>query len=158
MKTRRINVLDGIILLVVIGVIAVAAYKFGVVNREHSTGIADESNTMRYTMLVKGVRQMTVDAFHQGDKLYDEKTDTYMGEIIEVSHAPQKIVEIGQDGEFQEVEKLDYFDVTLTIEGPVLEKDRGYFASGTLELKTNSEFPVYTKYAKPNAQIIELIR
>jgi hypothetical protein len=35
------------------------------------------------------------------------------------------------------------------MEGPVVEKEEGYFVEGVVELKTNSEMNVVTKYAKP---------
>ncbi|MEI3523387.1 MAG: hypothetical protein V8Q36_04235 [Anaerotignum sp.] len=37
--------------------------------------------------------------------------------------------------------------MTLTLDGPVVEKDDGYFVDGVVELKANSEMEVYTKDA-----------
>lgn len=153
MKKGKINVVDIVVVVVLLVVVAIAAYKFGVVNRIQSTGITNEESMTDYTGVIKGVRQPTVDAFHIGDKMYDDKTGNYMGDIVDIQVAPQKVLELSPQGEYVEVEKLDYFNITLTLRGPVLEKDKGYFVSGSMELKTNSEFPVYTKYAKPNIQI-----
>lgn len=156
MKKRKMNPIDILVIVVILAVVLLAGYKFVVVNKIQSTGIAKEEKNMEYTGVVKGVRQPTVDAFHVGDKMYDDKTGVYMGEIKNIDSKPQKTVELLPTGEFSEVEKIDYFDVTLTLSGPILNKEKGYFISGTMELKLNSEFPVFTKFAKPNIQLTSI--
>lgn len=153
MKKRRMNTVDIMIIVVILAVVATAVYKFGFVNKRHSTGVAKEENMMEYTGIIKGIRQPTVDAFHIGDKMYDDKTGIYMGDIVNLEVEPQRTIELSPQGEYIEVEKLDYFNIKITLKGPILEKEKGYFVSGIMELKTNSEFPVYTKYAKPHMQI-----
>ena len=56
---------------------------------------------------------------------------------------------IAADGSVKQVEYPDYYSISLTIEGPVVEKEEGYFVEGVVELKTNSEMNTVTKYAKP---------
>ena len=56
---------------------------------------------------------------------------------------------IAADGGVKQVEYPDYYSISLTIEGPVVEKEEGYFVEGVVELKTNSEMNTVTKYAKP---------
>lgn len=155
-KKRKLNIVDLLIIVVIAAVAIIAVYKFGVVNQVRSTGLANEEKKMQYTALIKGVRQPTLEALHIGDKMYDDKTNVYIGEIVKIDFKPQKLMELGLDGNFVEVEKIDYFDVTMIIEAPILEKDNAYFVSGKVELKINSEFPVYTKFAKPNIQIISI--
>ena len=54
------------------------------------------------------------------------------------------------------VEYPEYYGVTLTLEGNIIEKEDGYFAEGTVELKANSEMEVYTKYAQPKMKVTSI--
>jgi len=91
----------------------------------------------------------TVNALNAGDKIFDEKTGICIGTIKEGNHAPYMKGVIAADGSVKQVEYPDYYSISLTIEGPVIEKEEGYFVDGVVELKTNSEMNTVTKYAKP---------
>ena len=146
MAKRKPNIEDILIIVVVVALCAVAVFKFGVVNQEQRT----------FTALIDEVRMATVNALHEGDKIYDEKTGICLGTITAVKHEPFLKNVLLNDGTIQPVEFPDYYSVTLTIDGPVVEKDEGYFVDGVVEMKANSEMNVATKYAKPVMKITSI--
>lgn len=153
MKKRKANIMDILILVIVLILICLAVYKFGVLNKKESTGLAEEQRQITYTAFLDDVRMATVNALHKGDKVFDDKTGTYIGTITDVTHAPKTKNVPGNDGKMILVEFPDYYTVTLTIQGDIVEKEDGYFAQGKVEIKGNSEMQVYTKYAKPKIKV-----
>ena len=149
MAKRKPNIVDILIIVVIIGLAALAVFKFGVVNKQEATGVGDAAETKTITAFIDEVRMPTVNALHEGDKVFDEKTGICIGTIKEVSHKPYMKGVIAADGSMKQVEYPDYYSITLMMEGPVVEKEEGYFVEGVVELKTNSEMNVVTKYAKP---------
>ena len=148
--------MDILIIVVVVALCAVAVFKFGVVNQKESAGVDASEEQRTYTALIDEVRMATVNALHEGDKIYDEKTGIFLGTITAVKHEPFLKNVLLNDGTIQPVEFPDYYSVTLTIDGPVVEKDEGYFVDGVVEMKANSEMNVATKYAKPVMKITSI--
>ena len=149
MAKRKPNIVDILIIVVILALAAPAVFKFGVVNKNEAARVSDAAETRTITAFIDEVRMPTVDALHGGDKIFDEKTGICIGTITEVSHKPYMKGVIAADGSVKQVEYPDYYSVSLTIEGPVVEKEEGYFVEGVVELKTNSEMNTVTKYAKP---------
>ena len=148
MAKRKPNIVDILIIVVVVALCAVAVFK--------SAGVDASEEQRTYTALIDEVRMATVNALHEGDKIYDEKTGICLGTITAVKHEPFLKNVLLNDGTIQPVEFPDYYSVTLTIDGPVVEKDEGYFVDGVVEMKANSEMNVATKYAKPVMKITSI--
>ena len=89
MAKRRPNIIDLLILVVVVALVAVGVYKFGVVNQKESAGVTAEASKVTYTAFIDDVRMATVNALHVGDTMYDAKTNTYIGTITDVQYAPK---------------------------------------------------------------------
>ena len=87
MAKRRPNIIDLLILVVVVALVAVGVYKFGVVNQKESAGVTAEASKVTYTAFIDDVRMATVNALHVGDTMYDAKTNTYIGTITDVQYA-----------------------------------------------------------------------
>lgn len=156
MAKRKPNIVDILIVVVIVALAAVAVFKFGVINQQEATSIGDEAEQTTYTAFIDEVRMATVNALHEGDQIFDEKTGIYLGTIQKVSHAPYKKGVIAADGSIKQVEYPDYYSVNLTIQGPVVEKEEGYFVEGVVELKINSEMNTVTKYAKPVIKVTSI--
>ena len=156
MAKRKPNIVDILIVVVVIALAVVAVFKFGVVNKEEASGVGDAAVQRTYTACIDEVRMPTVNALHEGDKVFDEKTGICVGTITAVSHEPFMQNVLQKDGVVRPVELPDYYNVNLTLEGPVMEKAEGYFVEGIVELKVNSEMDVVTKYAQPVMKITEI--
>ena len=149
MAKRKPNIVDILVIVVIIALAGLAVFKFGVVNKQEATSVDAAAETRTVTAFIDEVRMPTVNALHEGDKIFDEKTGICIGTIKEVSHKPYMKGVIAADGSVKQVEYPDYYSISLTIESPVIEKEEGYFVEGIVELKTNSEMNTVTKYAKP---------
>ncbi len=156
MAKRRPNVIDILIFVVVVALIGLVVLKFGVVNKKESNGITAEANKVTYTAFIDDVRMATVDALHIGDNVYDKKTRTCIGTITDVQYAPKMKNVIDNTGNTILVEYPDYYGVTLTLEGNIIEKEDGYFADGVVEIKANSEMEIFTKYAMPKMKVTSI--
>ena len=149
MAKRKPNIVDILIIVVVIALAALAVFKFGVVNKQEATGVGEATEMRTVTAFIDEVRMPSVNALHEGDRVFDEKLGICIGTIKEVSHKPYMKSVIAADGSVKQIEYPDYYSITLTMESPVVEKEEGYFVDGVVELKVNSEMTVITKYAKP---------
>lgn len=156
MAKRKMNIVDILILVVILALAALAVFKFGVVNKNESAGVGEAAEQVTYTAFIDEVRMPTVNALHAGDQVFDEKTGICLGTIKEVNHTPYLKGVIASNGQVKQVEYPDYYSISLIIEGPVIEKEEGYFVEGVVELKVNSEMNVVTKYAKPVMKVTSI--
>lgn len=156
MAKRKPNIVDVVMILVLAAVCVLAIYKFGFVNSRESAGVEAEATKREYTAFIDEVRMATAEALHKGDLIFDDKTGICIGEIKDVSYAPMMKGVIAADGTVKQAEYPDYYGVTLTIEGSIIEKDEGYFVDGVVELKANSEMNTFTKYAMPVIKITSI--
>lgn len=153
MAKKRPNIIDILILVVVIVLAALAVYKFGYVNQKESHGITADGQKITYTAVLDDVRKPTIDALHVGDTMFDDKSGKPIGVILDIQSAPKMKNVVGAEGNSLLVEYPSYYTVTLTLESDIIEKEDGYFASGSVELKGNSIMRVFTKYAQSNMRI-----
>ena len=135
---------------------AAAVFKFTVVNQRESAGVGDAAAQMSYTARIQQVRMVTINALHEGDLVFDEKTGVCVGTIKGISHEVHTKNVLQQDGTTRAVEYPDYYNVFLTLEGPVIEKEDGYFVDGLVELKANSDFKIQTKYVQTTMRITSI--
>lgn len=156
MAKRRPNVVDILILLTLVAVVVLAIVKVGVVNRVESSGVDEAAIKTTYTAFVDKVRMATVEALHEGDLIFDEKTGICIGEIKTVAYEPLFHNLPDGAGGMVQAQYPDYYRVTMTIEGSVIEKEDGYFVDGVVELKVNSEMNAFTKYAKPVIKVTNI--
>jgi len=156
MAGKRPNIVDILIMLTLVGVVMLAVLKTGVVNQTESSGVEEAAEKTTYTAFVDKVRMPTVDALHEGDLIFDDKTGICIGEIKGVEYEPLFYNLPDGNGGMVRAQYPDYYRVTMTIEGSVIEKDEGYFVDGVVELKINSEMDAFTKYAKPTIKVTNI--
>ncbi len=154
MAKRKANFMDIILFVVLIALVVLGAYKMIVVNKDGGGEDGIIGQMMEYDAVIDKVRMVTVEALHEGDLVFDEKTGLCVGTIQDVSYTPMLENIPDGNGSYYTVEHPDYYTVTLIIEGDILEKEEGYFAQGVTELKINSEMNIYTKYAAPVMKIM----
>lgn len=131
----KVNLVDLAVLLA----IAALAVRFGygaVLRRvEASTAVPQ---VMEATFLVSEVRQPTIEMLKPGVKLYDSKSNAYLGEIVAVRAEPSTLV--GPGGEFKSATRSDLF-VTVTGSGRVTPNG---VTLGGLELKVGRSLSLKT--------------
>jgi len=157
MKKKKLNIIDIIVVIAIFAIIGVAVLKFAFIDKKSGLGVKQAYKDLEYIASIVNIRSMTAEAFHIGDKVYDEKKGTYMGKIKDIKVEPYKVNEVKSSGEFVQAEKKGYYTVFLTIESTAVDKDSGYYLSGTLDLKINSEYEVVTKFVKTTAKVTDIL-
>ena len=131
----KLNIIDFIALVVVFLLIAGVGYKFVFSGGKNITNNPD---LLQYTVSITDVRNYTVEALKINDKVYDSKTDTYMGKIIGKEVKPYKEYITKTDGNVVLAEKPTRFEVLLTLEVPGVENATGFLASGKRDINRQS--------------------
>lgn len=148
----KVSIIDIIVILAIV----VAA--FGVYNRFASANSKVETVTqsIEYTMIVKGVRQGTVDALGKGGQVFEATTKEYFGEIVETDYAGAVDYEEMQNGEIKNVELPEKYDVTVTVRIDGKVNDSGYYTGSNAVLNVGSRHIFYSKYAKTTGEIMSV--
>lgn len=150
---KKINIIDVLILLLIIGLIFAMYIKFGV--REHTKAEADFI-TIEYTMKVSSVRKYTVDLLKVGDYVYDSQTKIVIGFIskIEVENSIETVET--SDGRVVNAVNPNKYDITLTILCDGMETDKGYYASRSIDIKVGDDKQIETLYVKTYGTIMSM--
>lgn len=146
----KVSLIDIFVLLFAL-VMAFAVYLRFFSNE--TTSIRADSDTFTYAVKVEGVRQWTVDGFHEGDKMWDSDHDTYIGTITSVRAEPSVGEFTLADGSYKMAPREGRYDVYLTVEAEGLISNGRYYASRTYEVGTNSGIYFYTKYCSVSATV-----
>lgn len=131
----KISIIDIGVLLLIVALLGGVYYKFFMVDKDNN---AAKFDTIEYKVLVKEVRQQSVDAIEIGADIYDVKTDTPMGKIISKEALPATDQLTKADGTVVIAEKPGKFNVLVTIQVPGIETKYGFRANGRMDI--NREF------------------
>jgi hypothetical protein len=154
---RRMNAIDLIIILFIIGGILVLGLKLGTFNT--SSGVGEDIRMEKAVIVLKveNVRAATVDALKMGHMILSEETNSIIGPIIDLDVHPF-IDDIEMvDGRIIFAEVPDKYTIFVSMESLMLERETGYFSEGITEMKVNSMFKFYTKYVSTSGRIEEII-
>lgn len=149
----RISIIDIGVLLLIIALLGGVYYRFFTVDRNHN---AAKFDTLEYKILVRAVRQQTVDAIETGAEIYDVKTDASMGKIInkEVLPATEQLTKA--DGTMVIAEKPERFNVVVTIQVPGVETEYGFRANGRIDLNRESQMVLDTRMLMVETKVIDV--
>jgi hypothetical protein len=118
----KVNLLDLIIVVVVIAVVGRFGYKWYQGRHAVTTG---EAKTVQMTVRLPAVSDSTLKALHEGDEVFDSKSNTLLGKIIALRSEPTWIT-----GATQEYKSQVIFDAYVTIEGPGRTSPNGTTMNG----------------------------
>ena len=145
----KISIFDIIILLLALAVSAGTFYKF----RSDRTNVEGGQKTLVYTVRIPNVRDFTLQYYEVGQRCFDTKSGEEIGKIVAVRHEPFWDVYQDMRGNALLVEIPDKIKIEIDVETLGLETDRGYYASGTYELKAGSDIFLSTKYVDVSAVV-----
>ena len=143
MKKFRLNWIDALIVVLVIGLVAGTYMKFRVSDK---TSVTEPQSTITYQVQLLNVRQYTVDLLHEGDHLYDSESGKDIGVIQSVEVAPATSLAQNQEGELNWAETDDRYDLILTVEGQGTVSNNVYTINHTYTLNVGSFRQFQTKY------------
>lgn len=110
----KVNLLDLVVLLAVLAVAGRFGYGRWQGQQAAPTG---EDVTLKVVMRFAAVAEPTLKWVKVGDKIYDSKSNTFMGEVTEVRHEQAVVVTTDDDGRTYEHLSKNRFDFFVTVGG-----------------------------------------
>lgn len=144
-----ISIID-VIVVVVVAILGVAIYARFFSESETPVARNDE---FTYTLLVRNVREATVNSIHKGDKIYSTANNTEIGVVsdIEVKNAE---ITIGMaDGTYKSTVVDDRYDVIITVDSSGFISEGHYYAARTVEISVNDSLTFFTKYCETTGAV-----
>lgn len=152
-KKFRLNWIDLLIVVLVIGLVAGTYMKFRVSDK---TSVAEPQTPITYQVLLANVRQGTVDAIQEGDILYDDDSDREIGVIRSLDVTPATSLVQDTEGALHWADTDDRFDVILTVEGQGSVSGGNYVINRIYSLNVGSFRQFYTKYSTWQGRIWDI--
>ena len=152
-KKFRLNWIDLLIVVLVIGLVAGTYMKFRVSDK---TSVAEPQTPITYQVLLTNVRQGTVDAIQEGDTLYDDDSGRDIGVIRSVDASPATSLAQDTEGALHWADTDDRFDVILTVEGQGSVSGNNYVINRIYSLNIGSFRQFYTKYSTWQGRIWDI--
>lgn len=148
----KVSIIDIAVILLILTAAFGVYTRFTVSDQKVSTS----AQTIEYRILVRGIRQGSVDALTKGGMLYNESTKEYMGNIIGVESAEATDERTLTSGEIVMARIPDKFDavVTVQVEGSV--NDTGYYTESNRTITVGSTYSLRTKYAQTSGEIVHV--
>lgn len=143
-KKFRLNWVDGLIVLLVIGLVAGTWLKF------RGGGVTSSSSgqtPITYQVFIGGARQYTVDAIQEGDALFDKETDREIGVITSIDIMPCTSLIQDTEGQLHWAESENRFDLILTVEAKGTVSKGVYTINRIYTVNIGSFRQFYTKYS-----------
>lgn len=150
----KISIIDIFVLLVVLGILLAAVYRFSPGNI--LGGI--EGKNISYTVKIEGVRSFTYKAYEDGIGMpcFDKKTGQNIGTLKSVRQEPYLDDAVMSDGTSVLAEKPNHIVVYADIQASGSQTQTAYFANGTYEIKVGSEINLNTKYTDSIGKVYDV--
>ncbi len=150
----KINIVDFGVLLLAAALLIGIYYRYFAIDRHSNAARFDK---LEYTvMLAEGVRQYSVDAIIVGADIYDAKTDTPMGKIVDKEVIPAVEQLTRADGTVVWAEKPGRFNVRVTIQVPGVETKYGFRANGRLDINRDQQQVLDTQMIVMETKIVDV--
>ena len=149
----RLNWVDLLIVVLVIGLVAGTYMKFRVSDK---TSVAEPQTPITYQVLLANVRQGTVDAIQVGDTLYDDDSGRDIGVIQSVDVSPATSLVQDTEGALHWADTDNRFDLILMVEGKGTVSGNSYVINRIYSLNVGSFRQFYTKYSTWQGRIWDI--
>lgn len=150
MKKIRLNWVDLLILVLVIGLVAGTYLKFRV---SDTTNVVEPQTPITYQVQITNIRKATVNALRVGDTLFDDSSGRDIGVISKIDTATALTPVIDTEAVYHLVETDDRYDVILTVEGKGSVSGNVYTINRIYTLNVGSFRDFYTKYSSWQGRI-----
>ena len=137
----KLNIIDLVIVIAIIALSIATVVKF-----KTSDTYLSKGRTLEYTMLVENVRQPTVDAINQADKLIDYESKKEIGTITDAKVFGASEMELMNDGKYKDVKFKDKFDVLLTVSTTGTETEDNFYTSSGKKIVVGDEIKINNGY------------
>ena len=148
----KINIIDLLIVVVILGVVAGIFIRFGTTD---NSGLGNKC-TFDYVVKVDNVREFTVQGLDKKGDVFAEKTNVKIGEIVDVTVEPCKDDEITFDGNREFFDKPGRFTAYVTIRANGTEHKGIYYDADKEETGVGRESKICTRYVSTNGITLSL--
>lgn len=136
----RLNIIDLLVLLLLVGLAVAVLYRF-----TSSSMTKDVNCRVRYTLMIEGVRDFTLEYYEEGLTCFDKVKGEYIGDIVAIRSEPLTVTIHQFDGSLYIAEHPDNLRVYVDIESDARETSSTYLLNGAYELKVGSQINLNTK-------------
>ncbi|MDR1703689.1 MAG: DUF4330 domain-containing protein [Clostridiales bacterium] len=145
----RLNIIDCVAVLLIIALAAAAVYRFT------ASGMTKNTNCrIRYTLVIRPVRDFTLDFYDKGLSVYDKAKQEYIGDVDGFRFEPYELSGVKNDGTFVMAARPEQSTVYLDIAADARETDTAFLLNGAYELKVGSEININTKYVDVTGTVV----
>ena len=145
--------------VLVIALVALLALSLNTKKNNVPTGEAIETTAITFQITAVSLPKYIADSIEVGDVIYDDDkfSGGAIGTITEIAILPPSVIASFPDGTLALVEKEDYYDVVMTIEGTGTTTNGYYRINGVYEIGRNASRNFYSKYAQFKAEITDIL-
>lgn len=151
----KINVIDFMVLVVLLLMIAGVGYKFYMDGRQNAVS---NSQLLEYKVSIINIRNFTADAVEINDKIYDNKTGSFMGKVINKEVKPYKEYITKTDGTVAFAEKPGRLEMILTLQVPGVENNYSFLANGNRDINRQSLVYLDSKLISVEGRVVDVKR
>ena len=148
----KINIIDLSVIFIILLALILTFIKFNynpIKNDKTQT-------TIQYTLAVKGVRDFTVNAFKEGDEIFESVSENSLGKIISVHTKDTEKYMADANGDFKLATVPEQKDLFLTIECNGVIGDKGLETITGETLQLNKTLTIFNKYCQTSFEIKEI--
>lgn len=135
---RKLNWIDYFVIFIVISIVIVLVVKFKNSKVSGPSLSNDTKNKKEVVLVIKGVREYSINAIQIGDNIYSDDTNYYFGKIVDIEVLDDFEPIIKDNGEVVLARNPEKYEIRITAECNIMERPSGYFAEGITEVKVNS--------------------
>lgn len=153
----KVSIIDILVIIIIIIMLAGAFVAYQKISGNEvltenkgliKTNVID---TLEVTMRVKEVRQMTVDAFSEGDEVFFEDTGKLLGDIKSVTSVPATKLIYDNQGKAVYAEIPQKYDAILTLHVPGKRLVNGFYTADNIQLSYGGELKIKTPKVETTA-------
>jgi hypothetical protein len=147
----RLNIIDIVIIIAVIGILVGGLSKFRMAER---LNIAASDTPITFSVIIGGIRQGSVDSIQVDQGLFDTETGNKLGVITQVSVTPTMDKVESDTGELIPAPLPGRVDVTITARGTGRVTEEGAFLNGSRHVAPGGKLLMATDNYKGEATVL----
>jgi hypothetical protein len=144
----KINLIDLLVILLIIGVVAGTVYRFS-----SPEATVSPNKQIDYLLKIEGVRPFTEKFYEVGLDCYDNKTGTFIGEIAGVRVEPYESLGLNSDGTMTRVAHPTYVTIYVSVWVNGRETNNSLYANESFTVKAGGKIDLATKYVSVAATV-----
>lgn len=145
----KINLFDLLVIVLILALVFGVCYKFLVLDKEEALNTVE----VTYDLKIETVRDVTVNAFREGDTVYHYTLEEPIGTVEKITAITANDPFDTLTGEALSAPVEDRFDLVVTVKGTAVRQDDGNLMMGKVKLVEGTDLRVSTQLAHCTALV-----